>query len=84
MCPVAIDIPRALAHLREKVPDQGVRGHYLEKAAMKATSWVMDHPAVVAAGEWAAARTRALHPKRPLGAGAWTESRDLPELPEES
>ncbi|MFE9401403.1 LutB/LldF family L-lactate oxidation iron-sulfur protein [Streptomyces sp. NPDC006530] len=83
VCPVAIDIPEVLVHLREKVADQGGRGHRLEKAAMKAASWVMDHPAVLAAGERAAARTRALHPKRPPGARAWTESRDLPELPEE-
>ncbi|MFE9407980.1 lactate utilization protein B [Streptomyces sp. NPDC006704] len=81
VCPVAIDIPEVLVHLRERVADRGGRGHRVEKAVMRAASWVMDHPAALAAGERAAARTRALHPGRPPGAGAWTESRDLPPLP---
>ncbi len=83
VCPVAIDIPEVLVHLRERVAGQGGPGHRLERAAMKAASWAMDHPGVMAAGERLASRTRALHPKRPPGATAWTESRDLPELPEE-
>ncbi|MFE9116528.1 lactate utilization protein B [Streptomyces sp. NPDC007172] len=83
VCPVAIDIPEVLVHLRERVAGQGGPGHRLERAAMKAASWAMDHPGVLAAGERLASRTRALHPKRPPGATAWTESRDLPELPEE-
>ncbi|MFI6685306.1 LutB/LldF family L-lactate oxidation iron-sulfur protein [Streptomyces sp. NPDC050485] len=83
VCPVAIDIPEVLVHLREKVAEQGGPGHCLEKAAMKAASWAMDRPRVLAAGERAAARTRGLHPKRPPGATAWTDSRDLPAFPEE-
>ncbi|MFD7535374.1 lactate utilization protein B [Streptomyces sp. NPDC059819] len=83
VCPVAIDIPEVLVHLRERVAGQGGPGHRLEKAAMKAATWAMDHPAAMAAGERLASRTRALHPKRPPGATAWTESRDLPELPGE-
>ncbi|MEU6052290.1 lactate utilization protein B [Streptomyces xanthochromogenes] len=83
VCPVAIDIPEVLVHLREKVAGQGGPGHRLEKAAMKAATWAMDHPGAMAAGERAASRTRALHPRRPPGAGAWTDSRDLPELPAE-
>ncbi|MEU9097375.1 LutB/LldF family L-lactate oxidation iron-sulfur protein [Streptomyces sp. NPDC048361] len=81
VCPVAIDIPEVLVHLREKVAGQG--GHPWEKAAMKAAAWAMDHPAAMAAGERLTARTRALHPKRPPGASAWTDSRDLPQLPAE-
>ncbi|MFJ2116743.1 LUD domain-containing protein, partial [Streptomyces sp. NPDC087850] len=84
VCPVAIDIPEVLVHLRERVADQGGKGHRLEKAAMKAAGWVLDHPRVLAAGERAASKTRGLHPTRPPGAGAWTDSRDLPELPPES
>ncbi|MGW6242600.1 LutB/LldF family L-lactate oxidation iron-sulfur protein [Streptomyces roseolus] len=85
VCPVAIDIPEVLVHLREKVAEQGGRGHRLEKAAVKAAGWVLDHPGVLAAGERLASRTRALHPKKLPGPGArqWTESRDLPELPAE-
>ncbi|MFJ3781973.1 MULTISPECIES: LutB/LldF family L-lactate oxidation iron-sulfur protein [unclassified Streptomyces] len=83
VCPVAIDIPEVLVHLRGKVADQG--GHRLEKAAVKASAWVLDHPGVLAAGERLASHTRALHPRRAPGPGArqWSESRDLPEMPAE-
>ncbi len=85
VCPVAIDIPEVLVHLREKVAEQGGPGHRLEKAAIKAAGWVLDHPAVLAAGERVAAKTRRLHPKKLPGPGAsqWTDSRDLPEMPAE-
>ncbi|MFF3323887.1 LutB/LldF family L-lactate oxidation iron-sulfur protein [Streptomyces sp. NPDC002889] len=81
VCPVAIDIPEVLVHLREKVVDQGGRGHRLEKVVMKAAGWVLNHPGALAAAERAATGTRRLHPKRLPGAGAWTASRELPELP---
>ncbi|MFI2346276.1 LutB/LldF family L-lactate oxidation iron-sulfur protein [Streptomyces sp. NPDC019443] len=84
VCPVAIDIPEVLVHLREKVADQGGKGHRLEKAAIKAAGWILDHPAALAAGEKAASRTRRLHPRKPPGAGAWTADRELPELPAQS
>ncbi|MEU0372944.1 lactate utilization protein B [Streptomyces sp. NPDC006283] len=84
VCPVAIDIPEVLVHLRERVADQGGKGHRLEKAAMKAAGWLLDHPAALAAGERAASRTRGLHPRKPPGAGAWTASRELPQMPAES
>ncbi|WP_328535622.1 LutB/LldF family L-lactate oxidation iron-sulfur protein [Streptomyces sp. NBC_00344] len=83
VCPVAIDIPEVLVHLRERAAGRGGRGHRLEKAAMKAAGWVLNHPAVLAAGEKVASKTRGLHPKRLPGASAWTDSRDLPELPPE-
>ncbi|MEU4492387.1 LutB/LldF family L-lactate oxidation iron-sulfur protein [Streptomyces sp. NPDC023998] len=84
VCPVAIDIPEVLVHLREKVADRGGRGHRLEKAAIKAAGWVLDHPDALAAGERAASGTRRLHPKRLPGAGAWTADRELPEMPAQS
>ncbi|MFI8287859.1 LutB/LldF family L-lactate oxidation iron-sulfur protein [Streptomyces sp. NPDC085614] len=85
VCPVAIDIPEVLVHLREKVAEQGGRGHHLEKAAVKAASWLLDHPTALAAGERLASRTRKLHPRKLPGPGArqWTETRDLPALPVE-
>ncbi len=85
VCPVAIDIPEVLVHLRGQVADRGGPGHRLEKAAVRAATWVLDHPGVLAAGERVASRTRGLHPKRLPGPGArqWSESRDLPELPAE-
>ncbi|HET6359378.1 LutB/LldF family L-lactate oxidation iron-sulfur protein [Streptomyces sp.] len=84
VCPVAIDIPEVLVHLREKVAEQGGKGHRVEKAAIKAAGWFLGHPAALAAGEKAAARTRKLHPKKLPGAGAWTADRELPELPAQS
>ncbi|MER8037915.1 LutB/LldF family L-lactate oxidation iron-sulfur protein [Streptomyces hydrogenans] len=85
VCPVAIDIPEVLVHLRGEVADRGGPGHRLEKAAVKAATWVLDHPGVLAAGERLASRSRGLHPERLPGPGArqWTESRDLPRLPAE-
>ncbi|MFE2378405.1 LutB/LldF family L-lactate oxidation iron-sulfur protein [Streptomyces sp. NPDC059398] len=83
VCPVAIDIPEVLVHLRERVAAQGGKGHRLEKAAMRAAGWVLNHPAALAAGEKAASMTRGLHPRRLPGAAAWTDSRDLPGLPPE-
>ncbi|MFD3665373.1 LutB/LldF family L-lactate oxidation iron-sulfur protein [Streptomyces sp. NPDC058659] len=85
VCPVAIDIPEVLVHLRERVAGEGGKGHRLEKAAMKAAGWVLDHPNALAAGERLASATRKLHPKRLPGPGArqWSDHRDLPELPAE-
>ncbi|WP_051840930.1 lactate utilization protein B [Streptomyces sp. NRRL F-5126] len=84
VCPVAIDIPEVLVHLRDRVAHQGCRGHFLERAAIKAAGWVFEHPGALAAGERAATATRRLHPSRLPGAGAWTNSRDLPPMPPES
>ncbi|MEU3917574.1 LutB/LldF family L-lactate oxidation iron-sulfur protein [Streptomyces sp. NPDC029004] len=84
VCPVAIDIPEVLVHLREKVAEQGGKGHRVEKAAIKAAGWILSHPAALAAGEKAAVRTRKLHPRKLPGAGAWTADRELPELPAQS
>ncbi|MET9800562.1 LutB/LldF family L-lactate oxidation iron-sulfur protein [Streptomyces sp. NPDC006368] len=84
VCPVAIDIPEVLVHLRERVAGQGGKGHRLEKAAVKAATWLLDHPSALAAAERVAGATRRAHPSRPPGAGAWTDSRDLPDVPERS
>ncbi|MER7112204.1 LutB/LldF family L-lactate oxidation iron-sulfur protein [Streptomyces sp. NPDC000229] len=84
VCPVAIDIPEVLVHLRGKVAERGGKGHRLERAAIKAATWLLDHPTALAAGERVASATRKAHPSRPPGAGAWTDGRDLPELPERS
>ncbi|WP_418960204.1 lactate utilization protein B [Streptomyces tritici] len=82
VCPVAIDIPEVLVHLRERVAEGG--GHRLERAAMKAAGAVLNSPGALAAVERLATRTRRLHPKRLPGASAWTDSRELPEVPAES
>ncbi|MGW4851549.1 LutB/LldF family L-lactate oxidation iron-sulfur protein [Streptomyces sp. NPDC004288] len=85
VCPVAIDIPEVLVHLREKVAREGGKGHRLERAAVKASTWVLDHPGALATGERLASAARKALPRRLPGPGArqWTDHRDLPELPEE-
>ncbi|MEV5446369.1 lactate utilization protein B [Streptomyces sp. NPDC052644] len=98
VCPVAIDIPEVLVHLRERVVQGGevtrkgvrvrlrpAKGHAAERAAMRAARWTLDHPAALRAGQRLAARTRRLHPRRLPGPGrAWTDTRELPEVPAES
>ncbi|MGA5699937.1 lactate utilization protein B [Peterkaempfera bronchialis] len=97
VCPVAIDIPEVLVHLRERVVQGGpatadgnrvalrpAKGHTMERAAMRAARWVLDHPEALRLAERTAARTRRLHLRRLPGPGrAWTDSRDLPQLPGE-
>ncbi|MEV6315803.1 lactate utilization protein B [Streptomyces sp. NPDC051776] len=98
VCPVAIDIPEVLVHLRERVVEGGevtrqgtkvtirpAKGHAAERAAMRAARWTLDHPGALRAGQRLASHTRRLHPKRLPGPGrAWTRTRDLPEVPAES
>ncbi|MFE6748857.1 LutB/LldF family L-lactate oxidation iron-sulfur protein [Kitasatospora purpeofusca] len=82
VCPVAIDIPEVLVHLRERVAD-GPR-HRLGRAAAAAATYVLDRPGLLRAAERAAARTRRLHPRRLPGPGrAWTDTRELPAVPPE-
>ncbi|MEU7553256.1 lactate utilization protein B [Streptomyces sp. NPDC044571] len=97
VCPVAIDIPEVLLHLRERVAQGGrvtregvrvrirpARGHTAERAAMRAARLLLDRPGALRAGERLLARARRLRPGRLPGPGqAWTDSRELPELPQE-
>jgi len=81
VCPVAIDIPEVLVHLREKIVENEP-GHAAEKAAFRAAGWVFAHPRVLGAVQRLASATRRLHPRRLPGPGkAWTATRDLPRLP---
>ncbi|QLE74987.1 lactate utilization protein [Streptomyces rectiverticillatus] len=97
-CPVAIDIPEVLVHLRERVVEGGtvtLRGtrtvikpakrHATERTVMRAAGWAFDHPRVLRRGQRLLARTRGLHPARLPGPGrAWSDTRDLPQVPPES
>jgi L-lactate dehydrogenase complex protein LldF len=80
-CPVRIDIPQVLTHLRAQIAEEGGPGHRAERAAMKTARWLMANPARYAVAQSAATRTRRLHPARPPGAGAWTGTRTVPPVP---
>ncbi|MGW7311981.1 lactate utilization protein B [Streptomyces sp. NPDC054854] len=98
VCPVAIDIPEVLVHLRERVAQGGpvtrdgvrvrirpVRGHTAERAALRAARLLLDRPGALRAGERLLSRARRLRPRRLPGPGrAWTDTRDLPDVPAES
>ncbi|MEU4619252.1 LutB/LldF family L-lactate oxidation iron-sulfur protein [Actinoplanes sp. NPDC023801] len=81
-CPVKIDIPSLLVHLRNKVPHPPA-----ERAAMAAAAYTMDRPRLYASAQRAAKfariagrRGRGLPP--PLS--GWTAGRDLPEFPKQT
>ncbi|MFI1767030.1 LutB/LldF family L-lactate oxidation iron-sulfur protein [Streptomyces sp. NPDC020800] len=97
VCPVAIDIPEVLVHLRERVVQGGpavrqgnkvvlrpAKGHAAERVAMRAARWAFSHPGALRTGQRLASRTRRLHPRTLPGPGrAWSATRDLPALPAE-
>ncbi len=96
VCPVRIDIPSLLVHLRTRVVDEARGGlPSPEQAAMTAASWMFaDHRRFEAAQRAAALGGRALR-SRALGgkqvlrslpgpAGGWSSARDTPVPPAES
>jgi L-lactate dehydrogenase complex protein LldF len=85
-CPVRIDIPSLLVHLRARHVEEAARDRRLptaEAVAMAAASWVMASPGRYAAAQRAGralgrgGRIRRLPP--PLS--AWTAARDVPAPP---
>jgi L-lactate dehydrogenase complex protein LldF len=88
-CPVRIDIPSILVHLRNRVTESK-SGVSPEALTMAAASWVMASPARFAVAErssriarlWARRRGRLSTLPPPLS--AWTRSRDLPLPPRET
>ncbi|HEY3631451.1 MAG TPA: LutB/LldF family L-lactate oxidation iron-sulfur protein [Jatrophihabitantaceae bacterium] len=84
VCPVAIDIPSMLVHLRAKAVES--KGRTPERAAMAAAAWTMSD-----SRRW----TRALRAMRlgrflrgrralPPPLSAWIRARDLPEPPKQT
>ncbi len=88
-CPVAIDIPTMLVHLRARVVDAKREQHRLptpEQAAMSAAAWTMRDPHRWTRALRAARLTRPLRRGRavPPPLSAWTDTRDLPDPPQQS
>ncbi|MEV6583778.1 LutB/LldF family L-lactate oxidation iron-sulfur protein [Streptomyces sp. NPDC051582] len=94
-CPVKINIPEVLTHLRAEVVDAARRRKRLptaEAAAMKAAAGVLDSPALLAAAhKVASAGGRALAREGRIGRipvpgplADWSDSRDSPVPPAES
>ncbi|MEU1023458.1 LutB/LldF family L-lactate oxidation iron-sulfur protein [Streptomyces sp. NPDC005904] len=97
VCPVAIDIPEVLVHLRERVVQGGevtrrgvkvtlkpAKGHAAERAAMRAAGMAFARPGVLRLGQRHATRTRRFQPRTLPGPGrAWSATRELPKVPPE-
>jgi L-lactate dehydrogenase complex protein LldF len=89
-CPVRIDIPSLLVHLRARHVEEAAAGRRLpsaEAVTMAAASWVMADPARYAAAQRASRVGRALGRRRgkirrlPPPLSAWTTARDAPAPP---
>jgi len=86
VCPVRIDIPSVLVHLRGKANENA---HTPEAAAMAAASWVMASPARFRLAQRLSTVLRLLarrgRVKRlPWPGSKWTDSRDLQAPAKES
>jgi L-lactate dehydrogenase complex protein LldF len=91
VCPVAINIPEALVHLRAKVVDEKREKHFSpERAVFKLSGKVLASPRLLAAAQRAASRggklvARSGWIKRlPPPLSGWTDTRDAPAPPPES
>jgi len=81
-CPVKIDIPSILVHLRNQAPHPRT-----EKAAMAAAAYTMDRPRLYQRAQRAAKLTKLLGKRGrglPPPLNGWAASRDLPSPPDES
>jgi L-lactate dehydrogenase complex protein LldF len=86
-CPVRINIPELLVHLRAKGVDAERGGIPSgQDLAMKAAGWAMGSPGKFALAERAAGLSRVLGrgSSLPWPASMWTGARDLPEPPPET
>jgi L-lactate dehydrogenase complex protein LldF len=93
VCPVAIDIPQMLVHLRSRVVDakrETSRVPSPEQAVMAAAAWTMDSPARWTGALRAARLGRLLGGRRgkiatlPPPLSAWTGTRDAPLPPSQT
>ena len=86
-CPVRIDIPALLVHLRTQVVDEA-SGRSVEALGMKAAAWTFaDHRRLEAAQRAATVGGRLVGDRtiRTVpGLGAWAQARDVPTPPKET
>jgi L-lactate dehydrogenase complex protein LldF len=91
-CPVKIDIPSILVHLRARHVEESARAHRVaspEAVTMAAASWVMASPARWSAAQGASRLGRALGRggrirRLPPPLSAWTTARDAPAPPRQT
>jgi len=93
VCPVAIDIPSMLVHLRSRVADDKKEAHRLptaEAAAIKAATWAMADSRrwtrLIRLAKFGRVlgRKRGVIGRLPGPASAWTDARDIPRPPEQT
>lgn len=83
VCPVAIDIPEVLVHLREQVASTDAP--LGEKAMMAGAEAVFGSSMALDAVQRAAGVVRGAVPEHLPGlAGKWTDTRDIPDIPQGS
>jgi len=85
-CPVKIDIPAILVHLREQHVEAGKRPTP-ESIAMAAAAYTMDHPRLYAAAQRAAKLSRIVGRRGrglPPPLNGWTTGRDVPAPPKQT
>ncbi|MBO0840507.1 MAG: lactate utilization protein, partial [Sciscionella sp.] len=84
VCPVAIDIPSMLVHLRARAVEAKPRP--VERAAMATAAWTMRSPRRYERALRALRLTRLLRGRRalPPPLSAWTNSRELPDPPKQT
>jgi L-lactate dehydrogenase complex protein LldF len=73
VCPVKIDIPQLLLHLRSEITTKGSKRNVAERIAFKVWARVMMSPALYNLGSIAARLVQKVFPLSP----AWTSGRDL-------
>jgi L-lactate dehydrogenase complex protein LldF len=86
VCPVDINIPEVLVHLRAKAVDSK-RAQTLpspERLAMSAAAWTLGEPGRLGMAQRLAARARRLLSRLRWPLTAWTDTRDIPTPPRES